>query len=192
MRARAEAAAENERAILAATVDLWREHHLQEITLQAIAVRAGVSVRTVIRRFGSRDAVIGAAVEFEAARIIAERDQASVGDIDEGLCILLRHYERDGVAVMRTLAAEDTIAVARIVVEAGRRAHRSWCARLFEPYLPPMCAGSYQSRLDTFVAATDLYLWKLLRQDLGRSVEETKRVIRALIQGLLKRSAERV
>jgi AcrR family transcriptional regulator len=192
MQARAEAAAENASRILRAVAELWREQSIPEITLEEIARRAGVSVRTVIRRFGSRDGVIEATVEFEAARIGAERDRACVGDVDGGLAILLEHYERDGAAVMRTLAMEDSVAVARTVAQMGRRAHRAWCARLFAPYLPPICERRYEADLDAFVAATDLYLWKLLRHDLGRSVDETGRVIRTLVEGLLHQSAEEV
>jgi AcrR family transcriptional regulator len=191
MAARAEAAARTADGILAATAQLWRERPMDEITLAAIAERAGVSVRTVIRRFGSRNGVIAAGIEADASGIVAERDQALAGDVEGALAILLTHYERDGDAVVRTLALEETVPEAKAIADAGRAGHRAWCARIFAPRLPPPAHEAYGTRLDAVVAATDLYVWKLLRRDLGRSPEETTKVIRTLVDGLLSPSPPR-
>lgn len=185
MTARAEAAARTAREILAAAAGLWRERPVDEITLADIAERAGVSVRTVIRRFGSREGVIAACIEADAAGIAAERDQAVPGDVDGALAVLLAHYERDGDAVLRTLPLEERVPEARAIVQAGRAGHRAWCARVFAPYLPEPGGDGYDAKLDALVAATDLYVWKLLRRDLGRSAGETRRVVRTLVDGLL-------
>lgn len=185
MGARAETAERTARSIVEAMVGLWRERTVDGITLEHVAERAGVSVRTVIRRFGSRDGVVAAAIEAESARMMAERDRAEVGDVDGALDVLLDHYERDGDAVLRTLALEATVAAARSIAEAGRTAHRLWCARVFAPFLPPQPEPGHDVRLDALVAATDLYLWKLLRRDLGRSPAETRAVIRTLLEGPL-------
>ena len=158
---------------------------MDEITLVAIAERAGVSVRTVIRRFGSREGVIAACIEADAAGIQTERGQAPAGDVAGALDVLLVHYERDGDAVLRTLALEEKVPEARVIVQAGRAAHREWCARVFAPHLLPPADDAHGIRLDAFVAATDLYTWKLLRRDRGRSADETGQVIRALVDGLL-------
>jgi AcrR family transcriptional regulator len=186
MSSRAEAAARTARGILAATVALWRERPIDEITLADIAGRAGVSVRTVIRRFGSREGVIAACIAADAAGIEAERAQAPPGDVGEALEVLLMHYERDGDAVLRTLALEETLPEARAIVRAGRAAHRDWCARVFAAHLPPPADDAYAIRLDAFVAATDLYAWKLLRRDLHRPADDAARVIRVLVDGLIQ------
>jgi AcrR family transcriptional regulator len=185
MAARAEAAARTARGILTATAALWRERPMDEITLAAIALRAGVSVRTVIRRFGSREGVIAACIESDAAGIVSERDQAVAGDVAGALRILLAHYERDGDAVLRTLPLEEKLPEAKAIVQTGRDGHRLWCARVFAPHLPPASDDAYGVRLDALVAATDLYLWKLLRRDLGRSADATEQVMRALVDGIL-------
>ncbi len=184
MSARAEAAARTQRDILAATVELWRMHAIDDITLEAIAERAGVTVRTVLRRFGSKEGVISACLESDTAEIDADRSQAPVGDIDRALGVLIGHYERDGDAVLRTLALEGKVEAADSVIAAGRSSHRAWCARVFAPWLPPPGHPAYASHLDAFVAATDLYLWKLLRRDLGRSPDETRHAITLLVTGL--------
>mgnify|MGYP006137272783 FL=1 len=186
MSARAEAAAGTARDILAATVALWRERPIDEITLADIAGRAGVSVRTVIRRFGSREGVIAACIRADAAGIQADRAQALPGSVGEALDVLLAHYERDGDAVLRTLPLEEKLPEAKAIVQAGRAEHRAWCARVFAAHLPPASDDGYAVRLDAFVAATDLYAWKLLRRDLHRSAAQTAQVIRALVDGLIQ------
>jgi len=185
MVARHQAAARTARDILAAAVSLWRERALDEITLADIARRAGVSVRTVIRRFGSREGVVAACIAADAAGIAAERGQAPACGVEGALALLLAHYERDGDAVIRTLALEGRVAEARAIVENGRAAHRAWCARVFAPWLPPRADPAHAARLDTFVAATDVYVWKLLRRDLGRGADEAGEAIRALVAGLV-------
>jgi AcrR family transcriptional regulator len=185
MGVRAEAAARTGSSILAAAAALWRERPMDEITLAAIAERAGVSVRTVIRRFGSREGVIAACIEADASGIISDRDQAAVGDVAGALDVLLAHYERDGDAVLRTLAIEHQVPEAKAITTAGRDGHRLWCARVFAPHLPPPDDDAHGVRLDAVIAASDLYVWKLLRRDLGRSAEETRRVMRTLIDGVL-------
>jgi AcrR family transcriptional regulator len=184
MGARAEAALRTEQSILSAMAELWREQSLDAITLEDVAARAGVSVRTVMRRFGSRDGLIAATMEQEGSRIISERDRARTGDVEGALAVLLRHYERDGVAVLRTLSLEDRHEAARQIVARGRSEHRAWCARVFSPFLPVRGTDAYRTRLDAFVAATDLYLWKLLRLDLGRTADETRLAFHTLLDGL--------
>jgi AcrR family transcriptional regulator len=190
MSARAEAAERTGEAILSATAALWREQALDAITLEAIAERAGVSVRTVIRRFGSKEGVVAACIASDGAGIDADRNEAPPGDVDAALDVLLSHYERDGDAVLRTLAIEDTVPAAKAVVEAGRASHRAWCARIFADHLPLSGDRMRRARLDAFVAVTDVYLWKLLRRDLGRSPPATRRVIRHLVDGLIAEAAQ--
>jgi AcrR family transcriptional regulator len=185
MSARAEAAARTGRGILDAAVALWRERSLDDVTLEDIAAAAGVSARTVLRRFGSRDGVIEACIAADAAGVVAERDRVPAGDVDGALGTLLAHYERDGDAVLRTLALEDRLPAARSIAETGRAAHRAWCDRVFAPRLPPPGAAGREARLDACVAATDLALWKLLRRDLDRSPEWTRTVMRTLLDGVL-------
>lgn len=184
--ARAEATRETGRRILQATGDLWRELPFDEITLQAIADRAEVSVQTVLRRYGSKEGVVEAVLAERTLGVRAHRDTAPAGDLDSALDVLLDHYEREGDAVLRTLAAEDRLEAARLIVATGRAYHRDWCARVFAPWLLPSEAGEHAARLDAFVAATDIYLWKLLRRDLGRSPESVRATFRALLDGLTR------
>jgi AcrR family transcriptional regulator len=185
MGARAESAARTGRAILTATSELWRERALDEITLQEIAERAGVTVQTVLRRFGTKEGVVAACLDADAAGVRAERNVVRPGDVAGAVDVLLGHYERDGDAVLRTLAIEERIPAAKLVCDRGRREHRAWCARVFAPYLPPPDGEAYAGRLDAFVAATDVYLWKLSRRDLGHEPERTRRLFWTLLDALV-------
>lgn len=185
---RAAAARRTGRRILEAATALWRERALEGLTLQAIAERAGVSVQTVLRRYGSKEGVVEAVLAEGADGVRAQRDTAPVGDLDGALGVLMAHYEQDGEAVLSTLALEDRLEAARLIAGEGRRYHRRWCERVFAPWLPPPGGSAYDLRLDAFVAATDLALWKLLRRDLGRTPEETRATLYALLEGLTKLS----
>lgn len=190
--ARARSTEQTGRDIVEASVALWREVGPDRITLKDIAERAGVTVQTIIRRFGSKDGLFDACIESDATRIVEQRDAAPVGDVGVALDLLFDHYEQDGDAALRTLAVEESFPAAARIARAGRAVHRAWCERVFAPYLPPKPAGAptsqdapeREARIDAFVAATDLYLWKLLRRDLGRSRSEAQRVVRALVEGL--------
>lgn len=186
MKARARMAAQTEQRILEAAVVLWQERPLQEITLEAVAGRAGVTVRTILRKYRSREGLIEACVERDAARIMTKRDQAPAGDVRAALRILLEDYEPYGDANIRTLAIEGELEAARRLLTAGRQYHRQWCARVFAPFLPAPLAEEYPSRLLAFMAVTDVYMWKLLRRDHGRSRDETLHIMQQLVESLIK------
>ena len=178
MSKRAESAAQTESAIFSATADLWREHPLAEITLDAIAERANVSVRTIIRKFGSRDELFNICIQNNSNNIESDRESA--------IHFLLKDYEAFGPAIIRTLAVEDQIEAAQKVLQAGRLYHRQWCARIFAPFLPAALHESYESELTAFVAATELYLWKLLRHDLSYDLIQTQQTFIRLVSSLVK------
>lgn len=179
MRKRAEAAARNEALLLEATAGLWREMSLADITLDKVAERTGLTVRTILRKFGSRDGLIQACIERDAARIEHQRNQAPAGDIPGIIDALMDHYEANGDAVLRTLTLEDELPAAKALLEHGRKYHRQWCAEVFAGWL-----DGDATRLTAFVAATDIYLWKLMRRDLKLSIEETRQAFGHLLYGL--------
>lgn len=186
MTTRAEAATQTEHTILKVTTDLWRERSLRDITLEAIAERAGVSVRTILRKYGSKESLYEACVENDTANIISARNRVPVGDVETALRVLMEDYEKNGDANIRTLALEEEFPVAHKILESGRKHHREWCARVFAPYLPDPSDPAYENSVYAFYAATEIYLWKLLRRDLHRDFDDTLRIFRMLIYGLIK------
>ena len=69
MGARAQAVEQTRSRILHTTIALAGERPFAEITLDAVAERAGVSVQTVLRQFGSRDGLVAAGAEVATAEI---------------------------------------------------------------------------------------------------------------------------
>ena len=182
---RAAAARQTTERIAEATENLVAERALGEVTLQAIAERAGVTVQTVLRHMGSRDGCLDAARHRVTARIEAQRGHTAPGDVDAALQALLLHYERDGRLVLQLLAQETSDPFAREAVEEGRAYHRAWVERCFGPGL---AVGDRQRSVDALVAATDLFVWKLLRLDLSRTPQDTADVIDHLVRAILERT----
>jgi hypothetical protein len=56
---------------------------------------------------------------------------------------------------------------------------------VFKGFLPNPKTKNYTTRLMSFVAATDVYLWKLLRKDLNHSEKQTRAVMQELLEGLI-------
>lgn len=185
MTTRARRAAETTERIITATERLLAEAPLDAITLQAIADGAGVTVQTVLRHMDSRDGCLAAVAERVADRVDAQRGRTEPGDVNAAIASLLEHYETEGRLVLNLLAQEGTgDAFAAKAVERGRAYHRAWVERCFAPRL----REPHPEAIDALVAATDLYLWKLLRLDLGRSLEATEAVITRLVRGILESS----
>lgn len=185
MRARAEAVSSTRTRILRAMLDLAVERLTVEITLDDVAARAGVSVRTVLRHFGDRDGLLDAATELAIVEFEAERE-TTPGDVDDAMRVIVDHYETRGDFVIRLLAQEDDPRIGPMVA-FGRLSHRTWVADAFGPRLPSGDAAREES-IDLLVVATDVYAWKLLRRDrgLGRDVVEDRmrRMVALILAGL--------
>lgn len=186
MTARAEQVAENENRILQAVVDLWKEMSINDITLEKVAERSGLTVRTVLRKFGSKEGLLEASLTYEIPEFEARRKRPTPGNVDEALRTLLDEYEDMGDAVIRTIVASDDLGFAARLLERGRREHRAWCQRVFAPHLPDPCLPAYEIRLSALIAATEIYLWKLLRRDMGHTFDETLEIFTVMVYGIIK------
>lgn len=181
---RADAAERTSREILEATAELYWAHPIEDVTLAMIAERAGVTVQTVIRKFGGRDEVFTAAAQFARVEVEDQRNTAPVGDVEAIVAVLVDHYELYGDNVMKLLSEESRLAAIAEVVERGRDLHRDWCARVFAPQLKGV-RGARRSRLIAqLIAICDVYTWKLLRRDSGLSRDEAETAVIEMIAAL--------
>jgi AcrR family transcriptional regulator len=155
--------------IIKAAIDCIMAERSFAVTLPAVAERANVTVKTVLRHFGSRDALIDAAWKQAYDEVMAERVPPP-GDSDAALTVLIAHYEKRGGVVLAMLAEENDPRAARMTT-SGRLAHREWVEQVFAEHLPEQ-SDSRSRLVDVLVVATDVYAWKLLRADRGLSVEE--------------------
>lgn len=170
MRARKEATTATRIAIVEAAVGCVMAERSLAITLGAVAERAGVTVKTVLRHFGTRETLIEVAWSRIFQDVMAERI-APAGDPDKAVAVLLEHYERRGDMALGVLAEESEDPRARLMCESARAAHRRWVDEVFGPELP--VESVERSRLvDALVVITDVYSWKLLRRDRGLSVDD--------------------
>ncbi|MFN2463678.1 MAG: TetR/AcrR family transcriptional regulator [Candidatus Dormibacteria bacterium] len=182
--ARAQAANATVNRLLEVAVDVFTEKPYDDVSLDEIASLAGVTKRTLLRRFGSKDALFVAAMEGARQEMISLRGTAPVGDIPAAVAGLLDQYERWGPNRLRLLSQEDRIPVIGEHVKAGRRWHWKWVERTFAPLIGTLERAPRKRRIASIVAITDVYTWKLLRRDLGLSRAETELILVDLIKRL--------
>jgi AcrR family transcriptional regulator len=183
MTSRAEAAERTRLRILDAAVELSSTTLVSEISLEAVASAAGVSVQTVLRRFGNRAGLLAAGREH-ARTVIADERRAPVGDVPAAVRAVVDHYEHRGDAVILMLAQERADEQIREVTDDGRRFHARWVEEVFAPYLPAGRAAR-DERVALLVVATDIYTWKLLRRDQGASRAVTEQRMERLVRAVL-------
>lgn len=178
---RAESAAATGRRILDAAIHHFGERPYDEVTLSEVASDAGVTVQTVLRRYGSKQGLVDAAAERGADEVRRSRWSVSPGDVEAAVRGLVEHYERWGDRSLRFLAQEERVEAMRRVTDAGRRLHHEWVDHAFGPLLEAV-SGLEQRRLRAqLIAVTDVYVWRILRRDLGLGATETGRTLRELV-----------
>lgn len=190
MGARAEAAERTQRAIIDATAALFWERDPDEITLEEIAARAGVTLQTVLRRFGSKDALFAAAAEVKSVDVMRSREPQRAGDRAGALRALFASYEQMAAVNWRLLRFERQNEVFHRILVKARALHRDWIARTFAELLP-RSGVERGRRIDALFTVTDFYVWKLHRVDLGRSRGETEALILFLIDAVVRRFVRR-
>jgi AcrR family transcriptional regulator len=184
MRARADAAAETARRIVNAMQELFAERPYDRITVDAVATRAGVTVQTVLRRFGSKEGLLVAAAREGRAQIVAQRGAAPVGNRATAVANLFDHYERWGRIVMRLLEQEERVPQIGVIAREGRRTHAEWVDRVFEPELVRLRGRARARRRTQLIALTDVYVWKLLRRDLAVPRADAEEIVLGMIDAL--------
>ena len=184
MRARATSAAATRQRILDETTTLLATHFRADIHLDDVASAAGVSVQTILRLFGSRAALLEGAMEALGRHISDQRDRAAPGDIDGAIAGLFDHYEEVGDIVIHNLADESDPAV-QPLLGIGRTKHRQWVEQRFAPQLARHDPPVRDVLVDALVCACDVYTWKLLRRDMGRSREDAERTMVWSVKTLL-------
>lgn len=183
MTTRAEASERTRLRILDAAVELTNSRLVSEISLDDVAAGAGVSVQTVLRRFGSRVELMDAAHRHGAVLVAAER-RVPVGDVVGAVRVVVDHYELRGDGVVLRLAQEGSDEQVRTIVAHGRRLHRTWVEDVFAPHLPGQPADR-EALIDLLAVATDVYTWKQLRRDRGLSRSRTAARMHQLVSALL-------
>ena len=189
--ARARAAEATGERILDAFADQLRGRWFDEIRLEDVARDAGVTVQTVIRRFGSKEGLLNAMHERLGGEI-RQRREVRPGDAAGAVASIVEDYETVGDLIMRTLAQEERYAALKTMTDIGRAMHREWMAGAFAPWLDKLAPDERLRATDALVVAGDIYVWKLIRRDMRRPVEEYKTLMEKMCAAALGVSLERL
>jgi len=182
----AEVAALSRRRIIDAALELYITSWMDEVTLQQIAERAGVTVQTVLRHFGSKSGLEDAIWASIVADTNRDRIEVATGDIPGAVEYLIQHYESIGDYNIRFLSQEQRYPSLQTFMEAGRTFHRQWVGRVFAPYLPTEQAR--ERFVPQLVAVCDVYVWKLLRRDMGMTVDQYRDRLLDMIDAIITHS----
>jgi AcrR family transcriptional regulator len=182
MKARAEKATATKERIVKSAADLIVERTLDGLTLEAIAERAGVAVRTILRIFGSKEQVFAAAINAEGRR---GHGALHPGDVEATIKALFDDYEKIADAVILRLADEGRIPSLDALLKSGRDNHRRWIEESFAPQLSSFEKGERAELLNTLLVATDVYAWKLLRRDFGLSRRAAENVVCRIVRSVV-------
>jgi len=186
MEARAKSTEATRLKILEAVEVAFEELFYDELTLAAIAERAGVSVQTVLRHFDSKESLFTASYLRTAETMGAERGPLPSGNLKEIVADLVDHYERFGNRILWMLAQEEREPTLKNLADLGRIYHLQWCRQAFAATLKGLRGKTRERRLAQFVVGTDIYTWKLLRRDRELSEKQTKLAMRELLEPLME------
>ena len=99
-------AGETRRAILAAAVDLLEAESESELTVRAVAARAGMSERTVFRYFANRDEFLDAVAAEVATRLDLPAEPRTIGELAAYPAVLYRRFETNAALIKAALHSE--------------------------------------------------------------------------------------
>jgi len=107
------------------------------------------------------------------------------GDYARALDAIVAEYESSGNLTVRLLAQEARYPAIKSITNLGRSNHREWVGMIFAPWLDAMSPKDSRRAQDKLVIALDVYVWKLLRVDMQRSVAELRRTMTDLCASAL-------
>lgn len=181
MTARAQSAEATRTRILEAGAGLLRSKFRSEIRLPELAECAGVSVQTLINVFGTKDEILSVALREMIRSAGSQRRAAAPHDIAGAILGLYEHYESVGDLVVRNLME----AADAELLEIGRTRHREWGEIYFRPRLAGLPGGDQQRRMDALLSICDVYVWRLLRRDNGRTIADAQASVLLAVSAIL-------
>lgn len=187
--ARAQATEQTREALLDAADRELASDGFAGTSLEAVASRAGVSKQTALRHFGSKEGLVTALMRRTAASVARERDFGPPGDVRGAVRGLMHHYEKWGEGVLCMLGAEAHVPLMHRITDRGRDVHREWVTHAFEPQLARLEERSRARRIAQLTALCDVYMWKLLRKDMGLPRAEVEASLVEMIERLLEEPA---
>ena len=183
---RATAAERTGDRIADAALEVYAQLPYEQIRLDDVAARAGVTVQTVIRRFGSKPGLITAMAERELGRIAEARVRQRGATPAEVLHELVGHYERYGALILKVYAEAGQVEGLPELAARGRAYHVGWCRDAFAETLAGVADDDVRRRrVAQLTAICDATTWRILRADGGLDPEQTETALAELVRSLL-------
>lgn len=180
--------ADTERLILEAAGEIIATEDFDALSMRRIATKAGVSLSTVVRHFGTKDALLAALValgEDDHPRNEL-RSEMQPGDVAAAIAVVSKDYEEAGLQLMHMLGQEHRFPALSQLLDVGRRGHRRWVRWAFAPQLDARPGTARNQLEDLLVVGTDVYTWKLLRIDRRLSAKATRAAMTELCEAVLR------
>ena len=182
MSRRAEAAADTWDRIVDALLARFASLPYDRIRLEDVATDAGVSLQTVLRRFGSKAGLVTAMAERELARIAETREHHRGEPPARVVADLVTHYERYGDLILKVYAESAQVEGLAEIARNGRAYHVRWCEEAFAPALDQLGDEPLRRRRRAqLVALCDATTWRILRRDAGLEPSEIETALLELV-----------
>lgn len=163
--------------------DLWAEGGFEAVTLQGVADRSEVSLKTVVRHFGTKEGLFTACLAVSVAREEGARE-VEPGDVAGVVAILAERYEALAETTVRNAEIEFRYPIMAEWVARSRASHAAWLARAFAPWLPAEGAERTR-RLMALYWATEIRSWWAVRHAFGHDRPTAEAVMRTTLDALV-------
>lgn len=184
MTTRAANAEATRKRIRIAALALYHGTPVEDFTLEEVARRAGTTVQTILRAFGSKDELIYAALDEMAGGGVFLKPTPP-GDVKAAVAAFFDIYEGVGDLVIERLNEEQRRPALKPSLDEGRKNHRLGVETAFAPQLDARQGASRRELLVMLTVFTDVYVWKLLRRDMGFDRAASEAILRKMIGSVL-------
>jgi AcrR family transcriptional regulator len=185
MAARAAKAEATKARIRVSAMELYCQRPIEHFTLEEVAGRAGVAVRTVLRAYPSKDELVYAALDEMAAGGVYLKP-TSPGDIKAGVSAFFDIYETVGDLVLQRLSDERRRPGLKPSLDQGRENHRDGVKVIFAPQLEQRRGAARAELFNMLVVMTDVYVWKLLRRDMALTRPAAEAIVGKMIFSIIE------
>lgn len=191
MTARAAKTAATRARIRMSAIQLYRERGaIEDFTLEEVAQRARVAVRTILRAAQSKDELVYAALDSMPGQgIVLHRTPP--GDVAAAVRACFDAYESIGDLQVQRLNTEGHRPALKLALDKGRETHREGLKIAFAPHLDRLQGEARAQLLTILLVATDVYVWKLLRRDMGLGRAAAEAIVVEILNGVMVREAKR-
>lgn len=180
--------ASTRRQIIRATLSLFDEKWVDEVTLTEVAESAGVTIQTVIRHFGSREGILDALGLPEMEDYLSG-GEGNVLPVVSGTQAAVRVvgdlYEVDRHRQGRLMLQEARYPALTRLAREGRARHEEWVRACFSAEIAAVQDDKRERLVRKLLHLTDYYSWHLHRHVYGMSREETEATLAEMITSAL-------